>query len=114
LPGYTQAPVPSQSVAPHATKANGHVALQQWVPVPVVPQWFVVHWLFAVHTDPGPTRSETQTPPVQACVAVLQTVPQAPQWLLSVWRFVQIGPLEPEHVVWPVEQETPQTPFAQT
>ncbi len=43
IPHNLHAPVESQSVAPQALTAALHVAVQQWVPVPEVPQRPVVH-----------------------------------------------------------------------
>jgi hypothetical protein len=48
-----QAPVAVQSVAPHAPPIGLQVAVQQRVPVPLVPQMPFVHWSFAPHVAPA-------------------------------------------------------------
>jgi hypothetical protein len=94
LPGKTQAPVVSQSVAPHAPVVGLHAAVQQWVPVPETPQTFELHWSFAVHAlpaapvetqvpeapgfmqkAPGPSQSASEAQAVLHAVALAQTKP---------------------------------------
>jgi hypothetical protein len=59
VPGYEQAPVPSQSVAPQAPPVMQ--AAEQQCPVPVAPQMVDVHWSPEVHAAPAASLG-TQAP----------------------------------------------------
>ncbi len=90
---------------------EGHVEVLQHTPPPQRPD---EHSPFTVQAEPVATWMNVQTPAVHTCVPGVQMFPQLPQLAVSVCRFEQTGPFDPEHVVWPVEHETPQTPLAQT
>jgi hypothetical protein len=59
--GKTHAPEPLQSVAPQVPAVGEHAAVQQCVPLPLIPQIPFEHWSMAAHTAPGPPFGK-QTP----------------------------------------------------
>src|SRR5579871_2398202 len=53
--GNRHVPAALQSVAPHAPPIGLQAAVQQWVPVPTVPQTSLEHSSFAVQVEPLPS-----------------------------------------------------------
>jgi hypothetical protein len=65
IPGYTQFPPPSQSVAPHApVVVQAELVEQQW-PTPVAPQMPLEHSALDMHIPPSGRSSWHVVPGVQ-------------------------------------------------